>query len=125
MKFEVNGKVIPTNKKYKTTINGKTVYLTHVSCNGKTVWKYVASTGGGGGHYVSVGPAFQTTIPGMGGASCVKYSGATCHCAPNADGKSWTCIPMKWVPNDEPYEPDEVDIDIDDIILKDDIEDID
>ena len=40
MKFEVNGKVIPTNKKYKTTINGKTVYLTEVSCSGKTVWKY-------------------------------------------------------------------------------------
>ena len=167
MKFEVNGRTIPTNTPYHTTINGKGVNLTHVSCNGKTVWKYIPTTGGGHpgggtppdhgggskGHWVTIPYSdannvrvrthYMDGVPGQidtvstlngghypGGGGAGYHAGALHHTVgypPKAHGpdtvKQYFYI-MTWVPADEPYEPDEVDIDIDNIILKDGIEDV-
>ena len=103
MKFEVNGKVIPTNVRYRTTINGKTVDLTEVSANGKTVWKYVKPVVppvGGGGHWQNVGAPFQNGVDAS-GSSGANGVGTT-FCSPNAGGVSWTCQVKVWIPNDVP-----------------------
>ena len=103
MKFEVNGKVIPTNVRYRTTINGKTVDLTEVSCNGKTVWKYVPPyvppVGGGtppsgGGHWQAAGSF---------GSPTDLSNGTTIRCILSPNG-TYTCVRYRWVPDDEPDE---------------------
>jgi len=109
---------VPTNKKLRVN----TTDVTEVYSNGVLVWKYVKPTGGGGGHWVARGPAFQNgdDVTGATGLDGV----GTVFCSPNADGVSWTCQVRVWVPDDDgTYEPDEVDIDIDDIINKDEIQD--
>ena len=100
MKFEVNGKVIPTNVKYRTTINGKTVDLTEVSANGKTVWKYVPPYVPPSGHWQLTGNGFRSPTD--------VSNGSTIRCTPTADG-AFSCHRYVWVPNDEP-EPDNIDI---------------
>ena len=94
MKFEVNGRTIPTDEKYKTTINGKTVYLTEVSANGKTVWEYKSSGGGnpgGGGHWEPNRTFFSPSD---------ISNGSNVRCTPNTHG-TFTCTRYVWVPDDE------------------------
>jgi len=102
--LKVNGKVIPTDKPYRVIINGKWVNLTVVKANNKIVWKYVkpVTPPGGGGHWVAAGPGFSTELPGINGSASGAYPGAVNHCSLDANGHTWHCIPMKWVPADEP-----------------------
>jgi len=109
---------VPTNKKLRVN----TTDVTEVYSNGVLVWKYVKPTGGGGGHWVARGPTFQNGVDAT-GANGLDGVG-TVFCSPNANGTSYTCQVRVWVPDDDgTYEPDEVDIDIDDIINKDEIQD--
>jgi len=126
MRLKINGKEIPRNKPLHVKVNGKSVTLEKVIANGTTVWQYEGTGGGnpgGGGHWQNIGGPFQNNGDAT-GASGAGGIGTT-FCSPNPDGVSWTCQVRVWVPNDVPNEPDEVDIDIDDIILKDSIEDTD
>jgi len=104
-------------KKYKTTINGHTVYLTHVSCNGKTVWKYVPQapvyTGGGTTHQTQQTHTTQTAT----GGRHIAGQGSVQHIVQLQAGTAYHARS-----DDEPYENEE--INIDDIILKDNIEDV-